>query len=715
MPPSTSPPNIPMSSSPDLPPLSRTRSHRSIFREDFTSSPSFFSANHGNTTTTTIPPPTTATSSRPNIINIHRLASDHNFVFAAHPAPNRLGFWPFLVTHLSLPACFGAGIICVAVAIAYTVQLTKRALECPSWATNCDDIAADGWTVSHLATIQGVVAMVYLIGMAALARAALGVGETAVWGVLRGQSFTVRGLDAFLKVTRGEVVAVPRAVGQVRTVHAALVLVVAVVVVLLPFAGLPMVGYAFTPVLGKWEVEGNYTVGSQGVGEVFERVNSSTNVVMRVMGKYTAWAEERGEEPLEEYREWYVDREGLREKGEFTARAVRLRTGVDCRPYHAEQLARGGVWRNAFVTNMTRGNTAEVWVRPQPQLAVWADAFEFASDRRTRATLVFAAINGTIEGGEVAPLSIGNLTSVSAMACDVDVEAIEGILSVKATGEGDSDSNTQDSQADSGDLPTLSSLSTLTLPSSAPDKTRLNELLLWFTLAPLLTSPGIDGAQPMFANLSTAGYTLPHPLTSNPWEETTSTAADVHAINTWTIPGLTHFIRVSIGALAQTTVTAGSQFPVISTPPTIHTMTTRPELPTLSRPRALLLLLLPLLAITLTLLLTLYTSYLHTHHAIPVLRPFSLGELLKSSQTRWAREVAGADAAKAYLPNELGGVKVRFGMDEDGVGGFIAAEEAVESLKQEGRRGGGSSRVSRGSGGDERGGGFWRFGRSGEI
>ncbi|KAL2266683.1 hypothetical protein VTJ83DRAFT_6035 [Remersonia thermophila] len=587
-----------MASSPQLPALSRTRSHRSIFREDFDSPPPSgpFAANPANNNTTTtitstlLPRPASAsTASAPNLINIHRLASDHNFVFAAHPTPRRVGFLPFLATHLSLPACFGAGVVCVAVAIAYTAQLARHALECPAWATNCSAVALDGWTVSRLAAIQGMVGMVYLLGMAALARAALGVGETTVWGLLKGQTFTVRGLDAFLRVARGEAAAAPRAAA----------------------------------------------------------------------------------------------REALREKGDFTARAVRLRTEVGCRPYRAGQLTGNGV-------------------RPQPQLTGWVEAFDFASDRRTRATLVFAAVNGTIEGGETAPLSLGTLTSVSAVACDVDIEAVEGILSVRsaqevdagANGRGQDDGINETEDADL--LPALSSLSALTLPSAAPDETRLNQLLLWFAVAPLLTSPSVNGAQPMFANLSAAGYALPLPRTLDAWDATNlvEDAVDVEAMNTWTIPGLTHFIRVSIGALAQATITAGSPSPFIPTPVTTIPLTITTTLPTLSYPRALLLLLPVLLAIALTLLLVIYTCYLHKHHSIPVLRPFSLGELLKSSQTRWAREVAGADAAKPFLPNEMGAARVALGVDADGVGGFIAAEEvqatahdAVQGKQREGRRG----------------------------
>ncbi|KAG7294086.1 hypothetical protein NEMBOFW57_004148 [Staphylotrichum longicolle] len=588
-------------------------------------------------------------ASSPTPREIRRLASDHAFVLGAHPSPRRLGWWPFVATHLSLVAALGAGIIFVVVAIVYTSEMSKQVFECPPWANSCRK--ADAWTIENLGTVQGIITMIYLIGMFALAYVALGLCETTVWPLLHMQPFTLKGLDAYLSTIRGSVISAPGAARSVRSAAAGFILASALVVTLLPFAAPPLVGHAYSPTSQPVQLESNYTAGG-GIGELYAQTNPPTSVIVALLAKYNSWATNPASEPMPEHRDWYIDREALGERGDFTAKAVRLQTAVSCRPHQVQQLAKDNLWWNAFLTNMTRTNTnstqigeknssAEVWIRPEAQLTLWADDFEFISDRRTRTTLVFAALNGAIDGGSTTPIVLGNLASVSSIACDVEIEAVDDILTVGTNPV---------SQATPA---VLSSIDTLTLSSAAPPQTGLNELLLWLTVAPLLASTSVDGTQPMFTNSTTTGVPLAYTTST-----TSSSFSAPPNTNTWTIPGLTHFIRLTIGALAQSTTTSSSS---LSTPnlPTLKLTTTLP-LRRLPRTRALLLLLLPapLLTLTLTLALAVYTTRLHAAHALPVLRRADLPELLKSAQTARLREVAGTDAAKTYLPSELGGVAV---------------------------------------------------------
>ncbi|KAH6847631.1 hypothetical protein B0I37DRAFT_354352 [Chaetomium sp. MPI-CAGE-AT-0009] len=612
-----------------LPSLSRTRSHRSVFQEEFESQHSlpYLHLDLGDM----VSPPTPR--------DIHRLASDHDFVFGAHPKPKRLGWWPFIATHISIPVALVAGIIFVVVAIVYTNEVTKQMLECPEWSNYCR--MADTWTIENLGTVQGIISMVYLIGMVALAYAALGLCEATVWPLLHKQSFTIKGLNAYLSTTRGSVMLLPAAVMSVKSLATGFVLASALIVTLLPPSAPPLVGHAYSPTWQQVQLESNYT-SSGGIRELYAQTNPPTSVMVRVLAEYNRWATDPSAEPLPDYRDWYIDREALEERGDFTANAVRFHSSISCRPHEVTQMNRDNVWWNAFLTNMTRTNnnstqpggkssSAEVWIRPQAQLTVWADDFEFVSDRRTRTTLVFAAINGTIEGGSTTALTLGNLTSVSSVACDVEIEAVDDILSV-----GD-----MPIPADTTTLSTLSSIDSLTFSPAASSKTRLNELLLWFTIAPLMTSSSVDGTQPMFTNSTTTGLPLAYTTTSS------------SAPNTWTTQRLTTFIRLAIGALAQATTTTTTTTTPISPSPTILLTTTPTK--KLSRARTLLLLIPPLLTLTLTLAVALYTTHLHTRLGIPVMRRADVGELLKSSQTAFLREVAGTDAAKTYLPHELGG------------------------------------------------------------
>ena len=627
-----------MSDSPYLSHISRTRSRKSIFTEEFDSQYSlpYFELELDM-----------ATSPTPR--DIRRLASDHDFVLAAHPAPRRLGWWPFVATHLSLPTALTVGIIFVVVAIVYTAKLSNQVLECPSWANACP--TADNWTIENLGTVQGIITMVYLIGMVALAYAALGLCEATVWPLLHVQSFTIRGLDAYLSTTRGSIMSAPAAVMSVRSVAAGFILASAFTVTLLPFVAPPLVGHAYSSMLQPIQLESNYAP-SGGISELYAQTNPPTSVLVRLIAEYNALATDPTSEPMPDFRDWYIDRKALSERGDFAAKAVRLQTNVSCRPNQVQQLIKNNQWWNAFLTNMSRTNnatqagknsSAEVWIRPEAQLTLWADSFEFISERRTRTTLVFTALDGTIEGGNTTSIFLGNLTTASSIACDVEIEAVNDILTVGT--------NAPTTSPDT--LPILSSTSTLTLNPATPPQTRLNELLLWFTVAPLLTSPSVDGTQPTFTNSSITH--LPLPYTSSPLSPNT---------NTWTTTGLENFIRLSISALAQSTSSSPS-----NNPPSL-TILTAPHLPTLSYPLTLLLLFPPLLAITLILLLALYTTHLHSSLAIPVMRLADLAEVLKSAQADWVREVGGTDAAKGYLPSELGGERVRFGV-EGGVVGFV--------------------------------------------
>lgn len=648
-----------MSSSPYLPRLSRSRSHRSVFQEEFDSQHTlpYLDLELGDM------------ASSPTPRDIRRLASDHDFVLGAHPTPRRLGWWPFVATHLSLPAALIAGIIFVVVAIAYTGQMSKQMLECPSWANDCRMV--DDWTIENFGTVQGIITMVYLIGTVALAYAALGLCEATVWPLLHKQSFTVNGVNAYLTTARGLIMSTPAAVMSVKTFAAGFVLACAIVATLLPFAGPPLVGHAYSPTWQSVQLESNYTPGG-GIAELYAQTNPPTSVIVKLLAEYNTWATDPVSEPMPGYRDWYINREALSERGDFAAKGVRFQTSISCQPHHLQQMTKDNLWWNAFLTNMTRTNinsthpgarnsSAEVWIRPQPQLTLWMDDFQFVSSRRTRSTLVFAALNGTIEGGSVTPIVLGNLTSASSVACDVEIEAADDILSVGANPPTLSDT----------DMPVLSSIDTLTLSPAASAETRLNELLLWFTVAPLMTSTSVDGTQPMFTNSTTSNLPIAYTASSSP------------SPNAWTIPGLETFIRLSIGALAQATTTNPSEATTPQSPPaTSTTLPSKALAKALSLPRALLLLIPPLLTLAITLALAAYTTRLHARLGVPVMRLADVGELLKSAQTGWLREVAGTDAAKTYLPSELGPVRVRYGVErvgtgENGQGGIAGFVEGV--------------------------------------
>ncbi|KAK3385519.1 hypothetical protein B0H63DRAFT_394092 [Podospora didyma] len=580
-------------------------------------------------------------SSSPTPREVRRLASDHDFVLDARPAPRRLGWWAFVATHLSLPAALCAGLIFVIVAVSYTSTTSKKLLNCPPWALSCDK--ADEWTIDHLGTIQGIITLIYSIGMAALAFVALALCEVAIWPLLSKQLFTIRGLEAYLSTTRGSVMAVPTALMSIKTPATGLVISCAVTVILLPLAAAPLVGYAFTPTQQSVRLESNYTPGG-GISALYAQKDPPTSVIVDVLAVYNPWAKDPSSEPMPTYRDWYIDRQTLCERGTFSAKAVRLQTSISCSPHKLQQLNKNGLWWNAFKTNLTRANSSgEIWVRPFPQLTVWADNFTFLSTHRTKTTLVFAALNGTIDGGAWTLFTLGNMTGASAVACEVDIEAVDDILAV-----GDVP------LSDNTNLPVLSSTGNLQTSTSTPNQTGNNEMLLWFTVAPLMAGTGVDGAQPMFYNSTDTNLPLPY-------------TTQIAERNSWTVEGLETFIRMSIGALAQATSSSST-----ATAQTARNQTITSTILTkkLSPSRALLLLILPFLVIGITTSMACWNVWTHHKGRIPVMRMAGVGEMLKSAQTKWMRDHAATDAAKTFLPNELGGLEVKYGVDKNGIAGL---------------------------------------------
>lgn len=652
-----------MSGSPyQQPSLNRSRSHRSIFKEQFDDPPynppppsqtetHMMGPYHHHTGVNT----TRSTMSSPTPRDVRRLASDHDFTFQASPRPKQLGWWAFLATNLSIPAAMCIGIIFTVVAIVYTNSTSKQVLDCPAWATSCP--RADDWTISHLGTVQGIITFLFSIGLVALAYVALALCEAAVWPLLSRQVFTIRELEAYLSTTRGSILFAPRALMSIKTLATGLVLVCAIVAILLPFAAAPMVGYAFTPTWVPVELEGNYSAPGGRISQLYAQTDPPTSVIVDVMAEYNSWATDPSSEPLPEQRDWYVDRETLAVRGSFSGSAIKLQTSITCQPHSVKQRGADGLAWNAFETNMTRtraslaGNEpakeedSDVWVRSLPQLTAWVDSFTFISEHRTTATLVFAAFNGTIEGGEWTPLLLGNTTGASSIACQVDIEAHDDILAVT---EPDSFIPANDFQHPA--MITLSSLGTLKLSSNA-NNTAINELLLWFTVAPLLVGSSVDGTQPMFFNSTKTNRAVAY---------TSSTPER----NTWTIPGIESMIRLSIGALAQATFASPDQADDTQTlRSTILTQKMDPS-------RSLLLMIPPLLILGIAMAIGVWNTWIHRKEGIPVMRMAGAGELLKSTQTGYLREVCGTDAAKTYLPYETGRVEVKYGVDKDGVVGL---------------------------------------------
>ena len=143
---------------------------------------------------------------------------------------------------------------------------------------------------------------------------------------------------------------------------------------------------------------------------------------------------------MAQYRDWYIDRKALANRGNMTVKAVRMEKTVSCAGTAVQQIDIADQPNEVikFSTKMARHNARgqnkyssdSVQVRTYPALAVWADDFVFEDTYRTSATLVFAALNGSIEGGLGTFVTDKHITELSAIKCNIDIEYVDDVLRV---------------------------------------------------------------------------------------------------------------------------------------------------------------------------------------------------------------------------------------------------------------------------------------------
>ena len=126
-------------------------------------------------------------------------------------------------------------------------------------------------------------------------------------------------------------------------------------------------------------------------------------------------------------------------------KTVRIQQDIECRGWTAtpnrKRVATGRDYFMSFNTSMpfhesaSGGTVDEQWqhdpaveVRDIRRLAIWAHNYTFDSANKITATLIFAALGGTIDGGATTTnipkwLRTANTSSI---ACDVAVEMLEG-------------------------------------------------------------------------------------------------------------------------------------------------------------------------------------------------------------------------------------------------------------------------------------------------
>ena len=519
----------------------------------------------------------------------------------------------FLKTQRSMVGILALGLIVCTGVIGYTLYLSRQLLDCPQWARDCQVSNAIQWTRRNIGVVQGIATAIYTIGLMCLVYFARQVSASAIWPLLRKQKFNVDQVETYLSAIRGSIMDIPASMLLINTASTALILIITTTVSLVPLTAAPIVGNVYNRENQTWMFESAYRVGG-GIGRVFAQTNPPACSGAESLSSYIAWSRKLSQEPMPEYREWVVDRSKLRDRGNLTVRAVKTEIRIKCHPYEVTPLNSNGTVSFFFKTNIARhdreetrvNSSAHVQVRAAPALTVWVDDYNFQTANRTSATLVFAAVNGTVEGGSTTSLlgpSSSSVSSISAIACDVDLELRDDVLIV---GQG-------------GPMPseniTISAIAGMrNYGRNAQTQNKTNEDALWFAVAPVLVGLSLSGAQPMYYGHES----LPIPYTS------TNTVA-----NSWTVSEIEHFIRVSIGAVAL----SASR---------IHEISQREEVFVSSSTRIrkleqsrVVYLVFPMAAILAGVIcLVICNNHLHRQSGISVMRTASMNELLESSQVR---------------------------------------------------------------------------------
>ncbi|KAF3045061.1 hypothetical protein E8E12_006935 [Didymella heteroderae] len=558
------------------------------------------------------------------------------------------------------------GIVCVGAACWFTQWLSMQLPECQKWAFNCDLSPSVRFFYRNFGLVQGIVTAIYSIGLAALAFSAHVFSESAFWPLSHQQCFSISQMDTYLEASRGSILSTLPALCMVRTLDSAVVLLLTTFITLTPLAAAPVIGQVYSKVNITVQYQGRLQVGG-GINVPYAQSNPPGPTRERSTALYTSWQTRLSDEPLPKYRLWFVDRTLMAERGNFTIGTVGIQQDIQCGGWVAkpnkEWVAGGGQRFMAFNTSMRSSqdksgfedqktrHSGIVRVRDVNKLAVWVHNYTFTNANKTTATLIFAALDGKIEDGQMTNTKHlpddARTKGISSIACQVTVEMMEATLKV-----GDAP----------GPVTPVNSMTNLKVfgqldPSERNHTRNMNELALWFAVAPVANGAYVYGTQPMYRYIP---KWLPERYTEN-------SAGHNYG---WTVNYIKRFIRISTGAsilgevgkyaIHQDTEDENAEdvkkAVTVQFPSYVHVMKMDP-----SKPR--LLIVLPLIILGCGTILIIWNVKRHKAMGIPIKSQAPLVEMIKSSQTK---DVADA----AARPSDLGRQRLRFKKGTDGTWGF---------------------------------------------
>lgn len=579
------------------------------------------------------------------------------------------GWIAFVLENISIPVSFVTGLLWCLSAIAYSRYLSTQLLHCPEWAVNCQMPRYLIWNVENISTVQGSVTAVFSTGLALMLYSLRTVAESAIWPLLALESFTFDQIETYLCITRNQPFSARHALQMTRKTHTATFLYTMLLTTITSLAVAPLMGAVFAIRDVQQEFESIYR-GIDGGIQMFAQTNPPVSIDADALIAYQSWSKNFSQEPMPQYRDWLIDRALLHNVGSLTAAAVHTRAQVHCRGHRVREYevkdADTIVFRTNFVNtsseirNISSSDQTKVYIpKSNPSLAVWIDSVAFPTQNKSSASIILASFNETIEKGVLVQLSggiLGQSINISSILCEVEVELIDDIL---RTGSPEYETKT---------IPTLSSIADLRKPdlNSAVSQPRNphNEFALWLAVAPVLVGSSIAGAQPTYFQ-SNDKFAMPVSSTEPPIKS-----------HSWTIAEIDHFIRVSIGAVAQSAARKSSENRSIK-----MLITSKAETQKLIPERPVFLFIPVAVVLASGIFLMLLNAHLHHRYNVPIMRLANIVEVLKSSQTAYLSERLTVDAKDANELSDVGGVRVKFGMarglPSPGVGADAIARAAV--------------------------------------
>ncbi|KAB8293078.1 hypothetical protein EYC80_007437 [Monilinia laxa] len=465
-------------------------------------------------------------------------------------SPSTIEFLKFVLGKQILLA-FVIGLSLTLACFGFTYWLSLQNLTCPSWALECTAMTFVANPLSDLPLIQGIISLVHGLGLTCLFFVATTIAEPTLWPLLSRNSYTLISIDVYLQGMRGSLPSIIGALFQVRDHFATVVLLCLALIAVLSQLDRAIIGQVYMLQNTTQTYQSEYQKGG-GIGISIPASNSNgplADPAINGFAYYTSWSKGLSIEPMPDLREFLVDRYNLSSLDSFTIFGLKAQKSVNCsgRPLTILEDY------SAILNVTAKPSDTSVWIRTDPRLSCWIDSSEMLSNMTSITTIMFAATDGSVEGGSTINHLGHNITSLQ---CDVRTELVQSTY-----------------QAGSGG-PQITTLSNASFHSPGNN---ITELANWLGGAATTFGIKVYNARPMFGvGLTNSdhgeidptklpqGYTTIYAPDGNGWE-----------INDWSQTALKNFINVTSGAVGLAMSMQMTDGPVI-----IHSVSSFPKLNT---------------------------------------------------------------------------------------------------------------------------------------